>query len=65
MNCPCCGQELNHHDSFGKYLGNDKWDFSGDIYKCTNEECESEVFNYCFYNYSYRGDDTLQEGYPC
>lgn len=34
----------------------------GDIFKCSNEECESETFNYYFYT-DQQGN--LQEGYPC
>jgi hypothetical protein len=34
----------------------------GDIYKCENQDCESEVFNYFFYTL---GNSDLKEGYPC
>jgi hypothetical protein len=63
MECPYCGQELEYHDYFGRYLGKDRWDKKGEIYKCQNEECESMVFNYFFY--TRLDSDNLQEGYPC
>ena len=62
MECPYCEQELEYHDYYGYYLGNDSWDKIGDIFKCSNEECESEVFNYYFYTDK---QGNLHEGYPC
>lgn len=62
MECPYCGDELDCIDYYGYYLGNDNWDKKGDIFKCGNEECESETFNYNFYT-DQQGN--LQEGYPC
>jgi hypothetical protein len=63
MICPYCGSELEYEDYFGKYLGNERWDKKGEIYKCPNEDCESSVFNYCFYTFDDKND--LYEGYPC
>ena len=63
MECPYCENELRWIDYFGFYLGNDKWDKKGDIYKCDNESCESEIFNYHFHTYI--NNDNLKEGYPC
>lgn len=56
--CPYCGHELEEHDSL--WQKNKK---IGEIYKCPNEYCESEAFNYYFYT----TDDCsyLREGYPC
>lgn len=53
MNCPYCGQELDHIDYFGN---------SGEIYKCTNQECDSEFFDYMFHTANLT--DELQEGSP-
>lgn len=70
MECPCCGKELSHHDSY--YTGNyaaylnghsdSGYQELGDIFKCENEHCE------CFEGFYYtRGenDSALYEGYPC
>ena len=62
MECPYCNQELNCIDYYGHYLGNDKWDKKGDIYKCYNEECDSIEFDNFFYT-DLKGN--LHEGYPC
>ena len=40
MECPICGEELNHHDSFGYFAGYGSGEKCGDIYKCFNEACE-------------------------
>lgn len=63
MECPYCSKELEYHDYFGRYLGNDNWDKKGEIYKCSNEECESEMFNYYFYTEI--NNENLRDGYPC
>ena len=63
--CPYCEQELEYHDYYGRICAHQDGKVIGNIYKCPNEECESEVFNYCFYDCSGQGDDTLREGYPC
>lgn len=64
MDCPYCGQELEHHDCFGRICRHQDGKIKGDIYKCLNEECDSEMFN--FYFYTYRGQEYhLKEGYPC
>lgn len=70
MICPYCGNELELHDYYGKVQYAEHYysyprsyiKKTGDIYKCLNEECESEVFNYLFYTDS---NDNLHEGYPC
>ena len=62
MYCPYCDTELEWTDYFGKYQ-NGAIDKRGDIYKCPNEECESMVFNYFFWDTI--NNDTLHEGYPC
>ena len=38
MECPICGEELNHHDSFGYFAGYGSGKKCGDIYKCFSEE---------------------------
>lgn len=69
MECPCCGVELSHTDSYytGNYSAYEKgyensgYQVLGDIYKCLNEKCEAfdEV-------YHTRGDDgDLYDGHPC
>ncbi len=65
MECPYCNQELVWHDYFGNLDHNTISGINkkGDIYKCQNEECKSETFNYYFY--TRLNDDSLQEGYPC
>lgn len=65
MECPYCNQELEWHDYFGNLDHNTISGINkkGDIYKCTNEECESETFNYYFY--TRLDNDELKEGYPC
>ena len=62
MECPYCGAELDLDDFYGHYLGNGNWDKQGDIYKCPNQECESEVFGYFFHTDL---QENLYEGYPC
>lgn len=62
VKCPYCGQELSYTDYYGHYLGNDTWIKKGDIYECSNQECESEHFNYNFYADL---DGNLFKGYPC
>jgi len=64
MNCPHCGQELQKHDRFGRYLGNGRWDFKGEILKCENEDCE-HAQNESPHFYTYNDSNTLHEGYPC
>lgn len=36
MECPCCGAELEYHDTY--FLGRDHSNKLGDIYKCPNHE---------------------------
>lgn len=67
MECPVCEHELIHWDIYGRNLHLDSLDRikpgfikSGDIYKCPNEECESERI------WHTRGNsDELYEGMPC
>ena len=63
--CPYCGEELMYDDYYGRICAHQDGKTIGEIYKCCNEECESEMFNYSFYNESGLGNDELQEGYPC
>lgn len=64
MKCPYCKQELKWHDWFGTNMKfNGLGDKKGDIYKCENEKCDSQSFNYSFYTRI--NDDELKEGYPC
>lgn len=62
MNCPYCDVELVWDDYFGKWNGH-AIDKRGDIYKCPNDECDSGVFNFFFWNTL--KDESLREGYPC
>lgn len=69
MNCPYCGLELVHVDSYGKYPDKQR---IGEIYKCPSadyivseeDQCYSSVFD--FYFHTWRPDSIeLVEGYPC
>lgn len=69
MTCPYCEKELKDEDVYGINLRLDSFNMikpgfekQGDIFKCLNEECESEAFNYLFHT-----DPTgeLHDGYPC
>lgn len=63
--CPYCGEDLEYQDYYGHYLGEDRWDVVGYIYKCNNEKCESGAFNFLFHDRCKKGDDSIREGYPC
>ena len=65
MECPYCEQELEWCDYFGNLDDNTISGIKkkGDVYKCPNEKCESETFNYYFY--TILDDNELREGYPC
>ncbi len=64
MICPYCDQELKYHDWYGINMGfNRSGNKKGDIFKCHNEDCESNSFNYLFYTKG-KSDD-LHEGHPC
>ncbi len=63
--CPYCGQPLEYYDTFGRLCAHQDGKILGYIYKCQNENCKSELFNYCFHDYAGINDDTLKEGYPC
>ena len=71
MDCPHCSQELNYSDyyftgnysAYKKGYANNGFEKKGDIYKCSNEECESQTFNGHFYTKI--NSDELFEGYPC
>jgi hypothetical protein len=62
MDCPICGEELNHHDVFGRLCAHQDGKVLGDIYRCENEDCEAQGEHY----YTYRDSpEELHEGYPC
>ena len=63
--CPYCGWELEYHDYYGRICAHQDGFVAGQIYKCHNEECGSECFNFHFHNLSGYGDYELREGYPC
>jgi len=63
MDCTYCNEELELHDYYGQGIpGNNNFKKIGDIFKCINEDCESEIFNYFFYT---NLSGQLFEGYPC
>lgn len=62
MECPICGEELNHHDSFGYFAGYGSGEKCGDIYKCFNEACEG--YGDAYHTHCGKEDD-LHEGMPC
>ena len=78
MQCPYCNQELELEDTFGNtdycldvigyhtdyYIHRNPIKY-GDIYRCNNEECKSEAFNYYFYTLDDESFYELHEGYPC
>ena len=61
MNCPICGEELAYSDYFGRIAAHQDGKKCGDIYKCTNEECDGyeQTFYTCV------GSNEVHEGYPC
>lgn len=63
MECPYCGQELDYHDYYGRLCAHQDGKILGEIYKCLNEDCESETFNYYFHTREFSVE--LHEGYPC
>ncbi|MBI9113285.1 hypothetical protein [Maridesulfovibrio ferrireducens] len=71
MECPYCGEELEHHDSFGRVASHQDGKVLGDIWKCPNgaeqnDSCDSEMFSVSGSFYTYRNrEDYLLEGYPC
>lgn len=64
MECPYCGEELVHWDSFGRVAAHQDGKIFGNIYKCPNEECDSDIFNRYFYERIYPVQEGLKEGYP-
>lgn len=61
--CPYCESDLNYHDYYGTGIpGLTPFEKRGEVYKCENQECDSEVFNYHFHTDK---DGDLKEGYPC
>jgi hypothetical protein len=71
--CPKCGGDLEHSDTFGNstyaiaatgyrspYFSGEGAIKAGDIWQCTNEECEGNWF------YTYASDPGhVHQGYPC
>ncbi|MFQ3543532.1 hypothetical protein Q7A53_05550 [Halobacillus rhizosphaerae] len=70
MECPCCESELAYEDWYytGNYSAYEKgyedsgFKKLGDIYKCSNEECD--YFEEYFHTRN-NDDSQLFEGYPC
>ena len=63
MECPLCNEELDYHDYYGKgWSGHVPFKKQGNIYRCLNEKCRSEQFNYIFHT---DNKDELREGHPC
>lgn len=63
--CPHCNQELRYIEYYGHYLGHDKWNKIGNIYRCDNISCASSVHDYFFHDKIADHDDSVYEGYPC
>lgn len=72
IECPECGEPLEVNDFFGPIVRAEHyWEYpqswidkKGTIFKCTNEDCPSSVFNFYFYSYDHDPFD-LKKGYPC
>ena len=73
MECPICGADLKHNDSFGKLVARQDEKVIkviGDMYRCPNglEQngiCDSETFHVAGVFYAYRDDESqIHEGYP-
>ena len=69
MECPYCGAELEHTDSYGRFCAHQDGKRLGDIYRCPvaveqEGKCDSECFHVCgsFYTDEY---GELHDGYPC
>lgn len=59
QDCPNCGKPLEYDDYFGHHVGGGEIKKAGDIYRCTNEECEERFYH------TLDGDSELRTGYPC
>lgn len=68
MNCPCCGAELEHYDSYGRLAVHQDGTVLGEILKCPvgaeEGDCESAVFHVAGSYYT-DAQGNLHEGYPC
>lgn len=68
MECLYCRGDLEWEDSYGNrdyiIFGNISGKI-GNIYKCTNENCESDVFDNIYHTIGNDDSDDLIEGYPC
>jgi hypothetical protein len=64
MNCSYCCEELFYHDFYGYIAGPQRGEKLGDIFKCHNEECDSQVFNGFFFTKKQNSSE-LYEGHPC
>jgi hypothetical protein len=60
MECPECGTELEWEDYFGKLGKHLQIRHDGDIYICTNEDC-----NFHYWHTYTSAPDNLIAGYPC
>lgn len=65
MECPICGEELNHHDSFGYYAGYSSGEKCGDIHKCFNEIAnvvDAYIIHIVITNLNYMTDFHVKKG---
>jgi hypothetical protein len=60
MECPICGNELLHHDTFGRFALHQDGKKLGDIYKC--ETCNENNIDCLYHTY---GNSDLRPGMPC
>ncbi|WP_146203701.1 hypothetical protein [Azospirillum sp. TSO5] len=62
MECPECGCEMDHHDSYGLFAAHQSGAKHGDIFKCP--DCCERGDDCTWHNTVSRPDD-LRPGYPC
>jgi len=65
MNCPYCGSELEHHDSFGRFFSHQDGNKTGDIFICLSGRDNTGDCKYDGFFHTFINDDELHEGYPC
>ena len=69
MECPYCGNELEHEDNFGRLASHQDGKVLGEILRCPVGRDGSDCFSSCFHVqgafHIYFSDGQLKDGYPC